>query len=205
MLPTKECWLFIDPGINGTGLAFFRSLPPTDAKTVEGVGWTVITSKEKHWDTAAYDIAAHVEFAVQEQEAWPEHVVIEFPGLWSASALSMASASSGDLFKLAFLTGVLATLMREIARAPVILISPQAWKGQLPKSIVQERVEKLLGEEVPNHAADAVGMGLAWAGLLTHGKPKPKTIHSEGLLGLPTLSAPRHAQEHRVWARKHTR
>lgn len=86
---------------------------------------------------------------------------IEFPGMWATSQTSVTSAARGDLFKLAALCGAFAVLLWENGTR-VKFISPQEWKGQLPKDVVQQRLEKRWGiTGIPNHALDAVGMGVA--------------------------------------------
>ena len=65
----------------------------------------------------------------------------------------------GTTLKLMFLCGLIAS--HESPRPSLIL--PSEWKGNLPKKLVQARIEKKLGYCPPNHnAADAVGIALYW-------------------------------------------
>ena len=97
-------------------------------------------------------------------------MVFEFPELFSGNAKSQASAGRGDLFKLTYLLGGLADRAREYTGRLPILMTPQEWKGQLPKDIVIKRIEKAFGPEyasqINDHEGDAIGMGLAAQGRL---------------------------------------
>jgi len=89
-------------------------------------------------------------------------VVCEFPEFQSGTARSMGWAK-GDLQKLTFLVGYIAGRNPSCQFVPV---KPSTWKGQLPKSIVTDRIITRLGKEwaqtsgVKTHAWDAVGIGL---------------------------------------------
>lgn len=96
----------------------------------------------------------------------PTLVVIEYPEVWSASAKSMASATSGDLLKLASLIGCLGLTARR--EADVLFITPARWKGQLSKEAVERRIKQVAKLDrlyYRNHVCDAVGMGYAAQGL----------------------------------------
>jgi hypothetical protein len=89
-------------------------------------------------------------------------IVCEFPEFQEGSARSMGWRK-GDLQKLTFLVGYIAGFHRHHTFVPV---KPSTWKGQLPKSIVADRITTRLGQEwveasgVKTHAWDAVGIGL---------------------------------------------
>jgi Holliday junction resolvasome RuvABC endonuclease subunit len=148
--------LYVDPGLGGTGWAVFHGPIPTE--------YGVIRGKAKHWTASAHDIAD--EFATLLRTRKIKEVTIEFPSLWT-SGKSMASGVRGDLFKLTYLIGCLGTKTVEITKATPVFISPLGWKGQLPKEIVVKRIERQLPGltgKIPNHAADAIGMGLSAQG-----------------------------------------
>lgn len=177
MFPQRECrvhttWdrvLFVDPGLGGTGWAFFpivKTNATNAPKLPESSG--VIHAQDKRtgercWQSCASEIV-HA-FSGTLAALRPDLIVLEYPELWSGSATSHASAASGDLFKLAFLTGQLAMAAWSVMAALPILITPAEWKGQLNKTIVLERLADY-GIKAKNHEGDAIGMGIAAQGAL---------------------------------------
>lgn len=164
--------LCIDPGLGGTGWAYFGvcnkltkdvySIPELNAHLVTGV----IKSKSKKgadWLDRSSDILQ--QFSEVMDEFTPTHVVIEWPQVWRTSQTSMAATLSGDLLKLAHLCGMLNCEAR-LNDAEIHYFTPSQWKGQLPKDVVDRRIKQVIDRSFPNHAADAVGIGLAVQGLL---------------------------------------
>jgi hypothetical protein len=102
----------------------------------------------------------------------PKNVVIEFPKVWDRSYKSMAAMRRGDLFKLVYLIGGMGEIVRRHECNLPILITPDEWKGQLPKAVVIRRIIRRIKKTLPgmgpikDHQADAIGMGLAAMGLL---------------------------------------
>lgn len=91
---------------------------------------------------------------------------VEYPSYFS-SAGGFAAAARGDLVSLAFLTGALfANADLFVAKNNRYIVPVHEWKGQLPKTVVNDRIRKAIGEEYPNHIADAVGIGLWIRGIL---------------------------------------
>lgn len=156
--------MFIDPGFEGTGLAFFPAVDCGKNKKTDGPSFTEVirAPKNEKWDNAQWSICASVRGAMV--GCGVKDVVIELPELWAGSAVSMASASKGDLFKLCLLVGGLCQIAREHTGNLPILVTPQEWKGQLPKDVVLKRVEKAFNKTFRNHEGDAVGMGLSAQG-----------------------------------------
>lgn len=158
--------LFIDPGINGTGWAFFRDME----LSYHGV----VRSKLKlHGKSAWISHSSYISVQVKAiATAMSEHekglmVHIEFPSLWTTSSKSRTSAEKGDLFKLAYLCGCLANAVEQIPSFKKLrLMSPSQWKGQLPKRVVESRVVKAFPylPKLRDHEVDAIGMGLAFVG-----------------------------------------
>lgn len=93
-------------------------------------------------------------------------VVIEYPQFFDTGGGRMV-ARRGDLGKLFETVGVIeASVMVRgyyVVHAPVI-----SWKGQLPKKVVNERIERILGRmpcrKLSTHDWDAVGIALWYAG-----------------------------------------
>ena len=152
--------IFVDPGLGGTGWASFPI--PGGAPNCFGV----LRGGKGPWETQAHDICQG--FIGVLNALRPKAVVMEFPTLWSGDMKSFTSASRGDLFKLSYLIGGLAEAAWECCPQHPKLITPQEWKGQLPKEVVIKRILREWPdlEKIPNHAADAVGMGLAAQGKL---------------------------------------
>jgi hypothetical protein len=84
-------------------------------------------------------------------------IVSEYPA-WHGGALGW---QRGDLQKLVFLVGVFAGYFSRCKFTPV---TPNEWKGQLPKDVVIRRLQKRFGpgatQEWSKDVWDAVGIGL---------------------------------------------
>lgn len=91
---------------------------------------------------------------------------VEWPEFRAGSAVGHAAASGDSLSYLAMMCGQhlrYAFLMKQV----FMPIPVSEWKGQLPKPIVQRRLEvlfggdeTLLGQQIVTHGWDAVGIGL---------------------------------------------
>ena len=87
-----------------------------------------------------------------------DYVAIEMPQTWGTYRSAMSS-SSGVLHNLFFLVGMIYENMRSQNFNPVLLTTAE-WKGQLPKKVTKERMEKRFGIKLATlHEADAVGIG----------------------------------------------
>lgn len=161
---TLDRVLFVDPGLGGTGWAFFPVVKVDATKSPkmpEQFGVIHVKSKkdvERCWQSIAEEISQT--FAGIIAALNPDLVVIEFPELWSGNSTSHASTASGDLFKLAYLVGALAMSSSRYVTALPVLVTPGEWKGQLSKDMVLERLADY-GITAKNHEADAIGMGIA--------------------------------------------
>ncbi len=158
---------FIDPGLGGTGFAFWQDLlaaslqqEPTPP-TMHG-RW--MPKRGQYWQTKFNDCIDWVERWIG-MMADGVIVCIEAPELWTGSAKSIASASTGKLLKLAYLVGGMIRVC-DTLDLEWVHISPGEWKGQLPKEAMKKRVAKLLGCTYKEHEYDSVGMGLAAMGWL---------------------------------------
>lgn len=180
--------LTIDPGLLGTGYAFWESLPTYNYHVQQGVtypkafypyktGSIYIPDKISLEDSFiqrsmqySYEIIRVLQVNLNITEL--DTIVIEFPQIWQTGK-SMASALDGKLFKLVFLIGVLCKTFNGYNKInafipKIVTVFPNEWKGQLPKEIVINRIKKQLPslERIGNHEGDAIGMGLAIQGLL---------------------------------------
>lgn len=157
--------LFVDPGLGGTGWAFFPLITKHPPKALPPDSHGCFRPKQSHsWELRACEVGAWFHGLLRGTGV--QHVVMEFAEVYLTNAVSMSAAQSGDLFKLVYLVGVLGEVTRmECGNAP-ILVKPKAWKGQLPKDVVIRRLQETFGKRFHQHEADAVGMGLAAQGLL---------------------------------------
>lgn len=162
----------VDPGLGGTGLAAWRDDESVPYNTKK------LTVPTKVGDWVARSEQYSIDFQNYLKLHWEvEEVWIEFPGLHT-TASGMASAQSGDIFKLTFLVGIYACHAWNYGMAARPL-PVNDWKGTLSKDAIEFRVRRVLGDSLtdsyPNHVLDAVGMGLHLKGLLNEtGARRPK-------------------------------
>jgi hypothetical protein len=155
--------LFIDPGITGTGLAFFQPLvahKPTKTYSRAGKGYG------GDWQHQSHMLAGWLEECLwNSKNVRAPSVVIEFPRTFG-SAKSYAATVDGSLSKLVYLIGLYSAVVWKVTWRQSILLDPCEWKGQLPKKVVDGRIESAGWGTYHNHVSDAVGMGLAAIGRL---------------------------------------
>ena len=147
----------VDPGITASGFAIF---PGRLGKTREAIPpfqhGVVKPDSAGGWESRSCSVVRKLmlELGVYIPRSI---LIVEFPQLWGGSAKSYASASRGDLMKLAFMVGQLCWIFRN---RPLGIVTPGEWKGNMSKSVVNARIKRALGEVYPDHVSDAVGMGL---------------------------------------------
>ena len=156
---------FIDPGITGTGYATWTDMPESRPTRPDDYGCVKGIRKSEPWRSRAYYITNTLMDSVFD-EYGTRVVVIEWPKPWVGNAKSRAATDSGNLLKLAFLIGQIEFACRE-SGYKCILVEPDAWKGNMNKNAVIERIKRRLrGWSPGSHDADAVGMGLVAMGML---------------------------------------
>lgn len=137
-------WVTIDPGISGTGVAFFYG------KNL--ITWGTYRSSRLSWEKCAYDLAQRIFWGY---EGKVDKAFCEWPTGRFSSDAGLAAHNSDAILKLSFLIGNL-----NYAFGGIELIKVQTWKGQLPKELTQKRAEKFFKKTgFKSHAADAVGIG----------------------------------------------
>jgi hypothetical protein len=159
--------LFVDPGLEGTGWAFFKYIDTKAKQAMRPADFAQYISKVKspRFESKAEDICDW--FSGVCACLKPKTVVFEMPELWSKSVKSQASAASGNLFKLVYLVGGLGHVVHMSCISLPVLVNPSVWKGQLPKDVMQRRIQRAFDlSKLGEHEADAIGMGLAAQGLL---------------------------------------
>ena len=150
--------LTVDPGVN-TGWAIFNN-DPEDVKPV-AFGVLRITSIRE----VALRMKLAYEFRRHTCRYAIDTMIIEGVRSWGSSSTSSAATASGDLFYLAHLIGNIECAFFSRVK-DIRLPSVGEWKGQLPKEVVRKRVERITGISPPEHACDAVGIGLWHKGKL---------------------------------------
>ncbi len=145
--------LSVDPGIH-TGYALWYK------QKLEKVG--TLNFKGILWEDKAYSVLKQFDFLLRTTATDVTEVVIEFPGYMHGTGGHMV-ATSGDLVKLAVMTGMLMSCAK-LYGARVVAVPVNQWKGQLPKDVCKARVlRKMPGmgmEKLSDHAWDAIGIGL---------------------------------------------
>ncbi len=164
--------MFIDPGLGGTGWAFY-SILPTNGKRNPQCPHSSGSFKPKgsaDWQTKAEAIWSWFEGHLATFQI--NALVMEAPEAWLTDSTGLASVQRGDVFKLMYLIGGLADIARRRGIRVPIILAPREWKGQLPKAVTEKRVRKAFSQSEwapqtkTSHEMDAVGMGLAAQGAL---------------------------------------
>lgn len=154
--------LAIDPGVNGSGYAFFYNgdlkdtgvfSPRSTDHEFYDKGLTVC----EKFESLFQNLRLH--YPINRLNA---EVHIEYPAFFGGASGSMV-ARRGDLVKLAWIVGMITEKAIQHYWTP-ILVPVNDWKGQLPKEVVVERIKEDYPEvenfNVKSHAWDAVGIGL---------------------------------------------
>ena len=151
--------LFIDPSINSMGWALWKSkthLCP------DNVG--LLHSPDLLWHYKAIWMAKRIFRIINNNNV--DLVCCEMPTFFGTLKGHSANSTSA-IYKLSTLVGMITYVSRE---CHIKLVTPTMWKGQLPKSIVESRIIKILGKENCTQFKadiwDAVGIGLWSKGLL---------------------------------------
>lgn len=146
--------LSIDPSVRSCGWAVWSG------KALKDFGvFHAARSREKDWQTAGQEVGRLV---LQKAEKWNvKRVYCEFPAYFGDNV----TAKSGSLVKLAWFVGFLDGFLH--LQADFELVPVHIWKGQLPKHVVNARIERVLSKKIcarlrsmPPDAWDAVGIGL---------------------------------------------
>ncbi len=160
------CLLSIDPGLQGTGLAVWeRSGPvPTNVFVIpperrRGMEW---------WDRAEA-MAGEVMNIVHDFDV--TEIVCEFMEMHQ-SARAQMMWKAGDFQRTLFFIGTIHGMAIENQVRKFRYTPPSEWKGQLPKSVVEHRIRRIVGDKqctklgIETHAWDAVGIGLWHRGFM---------------------------------------
>ena len=162
-------FMTIDPGIGGTGVAYWEE---EDWKELCCPAATEILkprSGATPWQERSQMLVSELVSGCKGwnvTKIWCEWV------LPHGGAGGHAALQRGDIFKLAYFIGSLAS---QFYPRPFLLVTSNQWKGQMPKATVKHRITELLPlegltdvmvsaftETRMDHDWDAVGLGL-WA------------------------------------------
>ncbi len=142
----------IDPGVGGTGWALWNAK------------WGLLKNGVIHeayggQETDDLIIWKHRAIKVSErvrEMCWKgvDELYIEYPSVFGGGV----AAQSGAVVKLACLVGM---ICGSAGVNYFELVPVHAWKGNLPKDVVQRRIKKLLpNAKAESHDWDAIGIGL---------------------------------------------
>lgn len=155
----KRDVLAVDPGISGTGVAWWRANALVPSETF------VFNAPKKYawWIRAA--LLAEMVMDVVDRYKIPV-VVCECPQFFGGAGGEMVAAR-GDLVKLSIAVGAMVGQAQKMVHAVDFWpVEVNTWKGQLKKEIVNKRILRTLGasfcDGLHSHDWDAVGIGL-WA------------------------------------------
>lgn len=158
--------LCVDPGSN-LGYAIFNEgnkIPITAGNLYPG-------SRCFTWEDRCFEVCRQLDaklnsFCIDNGICGLEVAVIEWPSVMLGSAEGGAAAGKKDLMKLGAAVGmIILTCKPRTKRFEFPTVAE--WKGQLPKNIVNERIEAICGKlPYSNHALDACGLGLWYMGFL---------------------------------------
>ena len=142
--------LSIDPSINFCGYAVHTNKGAL-------IEYDIILSNKKlkeDFVSKSRDIVGQI---IQIIEKYSNiQLVLEMPQYWGVAGY--LARESGAIFKLTFLCGMICGLQKDI-----VTVVPQKWKGQMPKHVMQNRLQKYYPKinfkETNHNILDAIGIG----------------------------------------------
>ena len=168
--------LAIDPSLANLGVALLDGM----GHLVEVVQVTHHMDTHVPWEFRAAHMSLFLGYFIPSiLEGRRVAVIIEVPSNWF-SEKGQGSKDKGDVQKLYFFTGALATAL---AVCPLVHsvwgVHPEQWKGQTPKKVVMQRLAKRCEREgfeeiIHNDAAEA-----AMLGVYSHERREPDNEMSE--------------------------
>lgn len=159
-------WLIaIDPGTDNIGLAIFHDDTIEYCYSVRCRG----ASRSADWRYKVLSIAASIRRLVgadfSPQEDGPFIVVLECPAYWT-SHKGQKSLHSESVQKVYFAAGALAyCFAHSFNPDKIYAIEPIAWKGNVPKHVTINRVNRALYEQFGSTITDHNAADAAWLAL----------------------------------------
>lgn len=169
MMPTDpKLTIYIDPGLRGCGVAVFADGELLHAEYTSSLGGHA---------TPLLEAAAGVEAMIQRLGIVApgslgfDLFVVERPKIYDAAH---QKGDQKDIADLLIVVGSLMVIGADIARA-VLAVEPWEWKGQTPKDVTAQRVDKHLSDDersriewpaktLRHNVIDAIGIGLSQLG-----------------------------------------
>ena len=141
--------LSVDPSINYCGMAIHR-------RNGDLVVYKLLRPSSKSDDHLKKSRNIYNQVQVLLNTYPKTQLIIECPQYWGAAGY--LARESGALFKLTFLCGMLFSLSDD-----VIAVTPNDWKHQLPKHVVNNRLRKIYPDidiaNTDHNIVDAIGIG----------------------------------------------
>jgi hypothetical protein len=168
----------IDPGIRGTGVAFFhkgnlvstRNITPPIADDWRDATLTVVNKIHEYIEVQLKSVNSKLLFSIMCE--WPHYM---------EHAAGIAANTQGDILKLAYFIGALEHSMDQWGTVDnknavsFDLVEVRTWKGQLAKAEVINRIKARLPAETltqvkpTSHSWDAIGIGMYTLGIKLSG------------------------------------
>lgn len=142
----------IDPSINYCGFSVFELVDDNYKLVVSKLLEPGRTSKE--FTEKSKDIYNTVKSVYSKlSDEGSSIIILEIPQYWALAGF--IARESGSIYKLTFLCGMIYSLPN------VIVVTPNEYKGQLPKEVVRNRLEKIYPQvKTMNHnVVDAIYLG----------------------------------------------
>lgn len=161
----------VDGGARGTGVSFWDSSTWKRETAMPFLVTSIVPDPSKGWIAAAREIMDTINSIMVgfPKPTGLDAVYIEMPQYFGmGNAKGEGVAARGDLQKLAFTTGMLASFGWQYD-AKIRPYEVNAWKGQLKKEQTERRIKEILPGlrhmVIADHGWDAVGIGLYAKGL----------------------------------------
>jgi len=156
MIVKKNRLMSIDPSINNLGMAIW------DMDSKKLLVWKLVHSKV---DCRKDEYEKSVSMSDQLRE-WTKiyavnHMILEVPEHWAVGGFE--ARETGSIAKLCFVCGLIYGMQYEMETFELVV--PRGWKGQLPKKVVANRLQKDYLQydidmvELNENVMDAIGIG----------------------------------------------
>lgn len=157
--PRHACWISVDPGLSGTGVAIWLGRDPAPI-TVN------ISPRKDDWQDTLCCIVHDFRYLLDANKI--EAVYYELPAFMKSAT---AANARQDIVKLTLLAGALHGISLPLPVTPVPIIN---WKGQVSKEMMNDRVIRRMTKlgwtdatkKRTTHELDAIGIGMYIQGLL---------------------------------------
>ena len=158
---------FIDPSIRSMGVAYWYGDDFINKQSPCSVHLIETKDLKLNWQERCRMQVVELEKKLRFD--YTSRIYCEAP-IFMEGFRGITAARSGAIMKLIYLVGMIDQMVMTKFNTGLSLIPISKWKGQLPKSVVRDRIIRLLGKtacrEYKKDIWDAVGMGLWKMGVL---------------------------------------